>query len=196
VELNGAAKFSIPNSRFSIGVDANVFFFSNYIIGQFETRLSPMTVDAEGVKVYGNISHATIANASLTADWQLTEQLRWNGKVSYSSGRDAEGDPLPLISPVSWQSELQYQHQRFQAQAVVKGNTRQSNYGEKYGETAASEWVILNLSAQYQLSIANEQLSIRAGVENLFDKRYATYADWNHIPQKGRNIYMNLTFEL
>ena len=196
IEVNAAVKFRIPNSEFQMGVDGNVFFFSNYIIGQFETRLSPMTVGAEGVKVYGNISHATIANASLTADWQLTEQLRWNGKVSYSSGRDADGDALPLISPISWQTELQYHYKRLQAQATVKGNTRQSNYGEKYGETPASEWAIVNLSANYQLSIVNYQLSIRAGVENLFDKQYATYADWNHIPQKGRNIYMNLTLEL
>ena len=190
IEVNGTFHFSLPT--FHITIDANAFFFSNYIIGQFETRLSPMTVGAEGVKVYGNISHATIANASLTADWQLTEQLRWNGKVSYSSGRDADGDPLPLISPVSWQSELQYRYQRLQAQATVKGNTRQSNHGEKYGETAASEWAIVNLSAQYRFP----SFVVRAGVENLLDKRYATYADWNHIPQKGRNIYMNLTLEL
>ena len=154
-----------------------------------------MTVGAEGVKVYGNISHATIANVSLSWDWQITEQLRWNKKVSYSSGRDADGDALPLISPISWQSEWNYQHQRFQAQATIKGNARQSNYGEKYGETAAKAWTILNLSASYQCIMHNAQCIIRFGVENLFDKQYATYADWNHIPQKGRNIYMNLTFE-
>ena len=194
VELNGAAKFSVLNSQLS--VEGNVFLFSNYIIGQFETRLSPMTVGAEGVKVYGNISHATIANVSLSWDWQITEQLRWNKKVSYSFGRDADGDALPLISPISWQSEWIYQHQRFQAQATIKGNARQSNYGKKYGETAAKAWTILNLSASYQCIMHNAQCIIRFGVENLFDKQYATYADWNHIPQKGRNIYMNLTFEL
>ena len=194
IEVN--ANWQLAVSNWQLAIDANTFFFSNYIIGQFETRLSPMTVGAEGVKVYGNISHATIANASLTADWQLTEQLRWNGKVSYSSGRDADGDPLPLISPISWQTKLQYHYKRLQAQATVKGNTRQSNYGEKYGEMPASEWAIVNLSAQYQLAISNWQLAIRLGVENLFDKQYATYADWNHIPQKGRNIYMNLTLEL
>ena len=75
--------------------------------------------------------------------------------MSYSSGRDADGDALPLISPISWQSDWIYQHQRFQAQATIKGNARQSNYGEKYGETAAKAWTILNLSAQYQLSIVN-----------------------------------------
>ena len=191
VELNGAVKWH-PTERVNVTLDGNVFLFSNYIIGQFETRLSPMTVDAEGVKVYGNISHATIANVSLSWDWQITEQLRWNKKVSYSSGRDADGDALPLISPISWQSEWIYQHQRFQAQATIKGNARQSNYGEKYGETAAKAWTIVNLAAQYGFS----SITLRAGVENLFDKQYATYADWNHIPQKGRNIYLNLTFEL
>ena len=191
VELNGAIKWH-PTERVNVTLDGNVFLFSNYIIGQFETRLSPMTIGAEGVKVYGNISHATIANVSLSWDWQITEQLRWNNKVNYSSGRDADGDALPLISPICWQSEWIYQHQRFQAQATIKGNARQNNYGEKYGETAAKAWTIVNLSAAYQFS----SITIRTGIENLFDKKYATYADWNHIPQKGRNIYMNLTFAL
>ena len=155
-----------------------------------------MTVDAEGVKVYGNISHATIANVSLTLDWQISERFSWNKKVSYSSGRDADGDPLPLISPISWQSEWIYRHKRFQAQAMVKGNARQSIYGEKYGETAAAAWTIINLSAQYDVVFHDSRFVVRAGVENLLDKQYATYADWNHIPQKGRNIYLNLTFEL
>ena len=196
VEVNGAAKISFPDSQFSISLDASAFFFSNYIIGQFEMRLSPMTVGAEGVKVYGNISHATIANASLTTEWQLTEQLRWNGKVSYSTGRDADGDALPLISPVSWQTELQYNYRRLQLQAVVKGNARQNSYGVKYGESAAKAWTICNLGLVYDVRISSLQLLARAGVENLFDRHYATYADWNHIPQKGRNIYLNLTFTL
>ena len=196
IEVNTYYQLSIPNSHLSIGLDANAFFFSNYIIGQFETRLSPMTIGAKGVKVYGNISHATIANTSLTAEWQLTGHVHWNGRISYSMGRDADGDPLPLVSPVSWQTELQYHHQRLQVQATVKGNTRQSSFGAKYGETPANEWAIVNLSAQYQISIRHSAFIIRWGIENLLDKRYATYADWNHISQKGRNIYMNLTFAL
>ncbi|MBR1548411.1 MAG: hypothetical protein IJ637_06775 [Prevotella sp.] len=196
VELNGAVSVSLADNHLSLGIDANLFLFSNYIIGQQEPRLSAMTIGAEGVKVYGNIAHATIANASLSALWRIGQQWRWSGKASYGYGRDADGDQLPLISPVSWQSDWIYQHKRFQAQATVKGNARQSRFGEKYGETAADAWTIVNLAAQYQLRAMSYELTVRAGVENLFDKRYATYADWNHIPQKGRNIYMNLTLEL
>jgi iron complex outermembrane receptor protein len=88
----------------------------------------------------------------------------------------------------------------------VKGHPSQAKYGKKYGETETAAWTIVNLSAKYQFSIklyplgrrtlARQELALRAGVENLFDKYYATYADWCHIPQKGRNIYVNLSFEI
>ena len=78
----------------------------------------------------------------------------------------------------------------------MKGHTRQAKYGGKYGETETAAWTIVNLSANYQFTIHHSQFTIRAGVENLFDKYYATYADWCHIPQKGRNIYVNLSFEI
>lgn len=48
---------------------------------------------------------------------------------------------------------------------------------------------IINLSAVGQFSVGSSQFSVRAGIENLTDRHYATYADWCHIPQKGRNIY-------
>ena len=196
IELNGNYKLSTLNNKLSIGVDANAFFFSNYIIGQFETRLSPMTVDAEGVKVYQNLSHATIVNTSMNIQWRLFKALTWNTRLSYAIGHDDKDDPLPLISPFAYTSSLTFAHQRFQAKAELRGNTRQVNYGKKYGETATSAWVIGNISGQYTLLIDEHALTLRAGVENLFDKRYTTYADWCDIPQKGRNIYVNLSVQL
>ena len=165
-----------------------------------------MTVGAEGVKVYGNIDHATIANASLTAEWLPINGLRWSAKGTYSIGRDDEGESLPLIAPFTYQSRLSYATGSLSLQAEVKGHTRQAKYGGKYGETETAAWTIVNLSANYQFTIhrsaegrlqgKNSQFTIRAGVENLFHKYYATYADWCHIPQKGRNIYVNLTLEI
>ena len=192
IEVNGSYQLSTLRSQLSVGLDANAFFFSNYIIGQFENRLSAMTVGAEGVKVYGNIDHATIANVSLTAEWRPVKGLRWSAKGTYSMGRDDEGDNLPLIAPFTYQSRLSYTTGSLSLQAEVKGHTRQAKYGKKYGETETAAWTIVNLSANYQLY----QFTLRAGVENLFDKYYATYADWCHIPQKGRNIYVNLSFEI
>ena len=196
VELNANYQFSISNFQFSI--DGNAFFFSNYIIGQFEPRLSVMTVGAEGVKVYGNISHARIINTSLTSKWDVLPWLTWSTRLGYSRGTDDEDETLPLISPFSYNTSLNLRLGRFQGKAELQGNACQINYGKKYGETQTPAWAIFNLSANYQLSIFNSQLpvSLRAGIENLFDKRYTTYADWCDIPQKGRNIYVNISLEL
>ena len=194
VEVNAGVKGLLAGGLLTVGLDGNAFFFSDYIIGQFETRLSPMTVGAQGVKVYANISRATIANVTATVDWQLTGRLNWHVRVGYSSGRDAAGDGLPLIAPLSWQTALDYRCRGLQLQAVVRGNGRQHTFGGKYGESAAAAWVVSDLSVQYQWSLAQCRCVLQAGVENLLDRRYASYADWNRLPQKGRNIYGNLTF--
>ena len=196
VELNANYQLSIVHYQLSL--DANAFFFSNYIIGQFEPRLSVMTVGAEGVKVYGNISHARIINTSLTSKWDVLPWLTWNTRLGYSTGTDDKDDALPLISPFSYTTSLNLHRGRFLGKAELQGNARQTNYGKKYGETQTPAWAIVNLSANYQFSILNSQLpvSLRAGIENLFDKRYTTYSDWCDIPQKGRNVYINLSLEL
>ena len=196
IEVNANYQWSMFNGQCSMALDANAFFFQNYIIGQFEPRLSAMTVAAEGVKVYGNIPHATIANFSLTSKWDILPWLKWSTRLGYSLGCDNEGEPLPLISPFAYTTGLNVRFGRFQGKVEVQGNARQSNYGKKYGETPTAAWTIVNLSANYQLSIFNYQLALRAGIENLLDKRYTTYADWCDIPQKGRNIYVNLSVEL
>ena len=195
IELNGAITWR-PSAHFSLGADANTFLFSNYIIGQFENRLSAMTVDAEGVKVYGNLSHATIVNTSLNAQWQALPWLTWNGKVSYAAGRDDDQDPLPLISPFAYASNLDVKWKRLQTRVEVRGNLRQTDYAPKYGETQTDPWAIVNLNTTYTLPLRQTALTIRAGIENIFDKRYSTYADWCDIPQKGRNVYVNLAWEL
>ena len=153
IELNTAYQCSMFNGQWSMAIDANAFFFSNYIIGQFEDRLSAMTVGAEGVKVYGNIDHATIANTSLTAEWRPVSGLSWSAKGTYSVGRDDEGEPLPLIAPFTYQSRLSYATGPLSLQAEVKGHTRQAKYGKKYGETETAAWTIVNLSTQYQWSM-------------------------------------------
>lgn len=196
IELNGAAKFSMLNDQLSIGLDANAFFLSNYIIGQFENRLSPMTVDAEGVKVYGNLDHATIVNTSFTAEWKPLHWLAWNTRLSYAIGRDDKGDPLPLISPFAYTSNFTFAYKRLQGKVELRGNGKQVNYGKKYGETVTPAWVIGNISGEYTLSIHKYALTLRVGVENIADKRYTTYSDWCDIPQKGRNVYVNLSVQL
>ncbi|MBP5345799.1 MAG: hypothetical protein J6Y99_06275 [Bacteroidales bacterium] len=190
VELNAALQWT-PTERLSLGADGNVFFFSHYIIGQFEPRLSAMTVGAEGVKVYGNIRRATIANTTFSAQWQALQDLSLRVALSGGLGRDAADDNLPLIAPWGYVFDAVYLRDVLELRATVKGNARQTHFGAKYGETETPSYNVVGLSAQYHF----RHFTLRTGIENLFDQYYSTYADWRDIPQKGRNGYASLSIK-
>ncbi len=182
-------------SDWDVKVEGNAFFFSNYIIGQFEPQLSAMTVGAKGVKVYTNQPHSSIVNLSVASEWTIADWLQWNGKASFSYGCDKDGKGLPLISPLAYSSGLRFVYRQLEAQLGFHGNLRQHHVGTKYGETPTAAWTIWNLSAVVRHHVGDTRFSLRMGVENLFDKRYSAYSDWNGIPQKGLNIYTNLTVQ-
>lgn len=187
--LEASLTAGYSTERFSAKAEANAFFFSHYIIGTPDSRISPMTAGAAGVKVYGNIPHATIVNATLALSGLITPQLSWQAKLSYASGRDDEHDALPLIAPAGYSATLKYNTGTLVTALTADGALRQSRWGEKYGETVTPAYTVFNLTAEYPLTFSEVRISLRAGIENLLDRRYSTYADWNDIPQKGRNIY-------
>jgi len=194
-----SAKFRwMPSGRFNLSFDANAFLFSNYIIGQFEPRLSAMTVAAEGVKVYGNLSSASVLNASLTSQWHPLRALTAETTLSIARGTDNVGDPLPLIAPFSYSLRLLYTNSLFLLRGVLRGHARQTNYGAKYGETVTPAWTVVDITAESDLKwLTGKSIdsTLRLGVENLFDHRYTTYSDWCGIPQKGRNFFISLTLD-
>lgn len=78
----------------------------------------------------------------------------------------------------------------------LNGNARQFDFAPKYGEKETPAYAVYNISLQYPLSLGKVSLFLRAGVENVFDRRYSTYADWCGIPQKGRNAYVGFSATL
>ena len=188
------------NWKYNIGIDANTFFFSNYIIGQFEQRISPMTVGAEGVKVYANIPHAHIINTQLSTQIETPRihqiLFRWTGNISYSQGKDNQGDNLPFIAPWTFTTSLNIEATKWSAQILWKGNARQNSYGWKYGERITAGYGILNISAQHLFNVSSHTITLRAGAENILDHDYTTYSDWNKLPQKGRNFYISFALKI
>ena len=73
---------------------------------------------------------------------------------------------------------------------------RQNNFSEKYGETPTPGYNIWHINAGWRFNLGKVRCNLQAGIDNLFNKYYSTYSDWNHIPQKGRSIYTNLTLQL
>ena len=110
-------------------------------------------------------------------------------------GKDAEGDDLPFISPLAYATSIDFSLHKLQMGIILKGNAKQSKFAEKYGETVTPAYSIVNIHAQYAFAAFHAMLQLRAGIENLLDKTYSTYTDWNKIPQKGRNVYANINIQ-
>ncbi len=191
LELNTVSSFT--SKKFSIKAQADLFRISGYIIGKPNPGFSPMTIGANGVKVYEQLSQAMVFNASLSATCQLMKAFLLSGKTVYRAGRSG-ALRLPLIQPLSYGTTLQYQLKQFIAEASMEGALAQTRYSPEFGETPAKAYTVFNISASQQLNLNNHKLTIKAGIENLLDKYYSTFADWNRIPRMGRNIFINVIY--
>lgn len=194
IEANASVGYN--NKWVKIKAETNAFFFQDYIIGRPESRLSAMTIGAAGVKVYQNLKHAQIINTSLSADLNLVRWLLFENRVTYSYGRESTNAHLPLIAPLSYSGNLRFNWKNLEAEGGVQMASRNSRCGSEYGETPTPGYAVWHLSMGGHFQIGRVGTDLHFGIENIFDHYYSTYSDWNHIPQKGRNIYVNASFQL
>ena len=74
------------------------------------------------------------------------------------------------------------------------GNLAQKEFAATYGQTKTPDYLIFNFNAGYTFHYNQNLIKLQTGVENIFDKYYTTFSDWNKIPRMGRNVFVNLTF--
>ena len=190
--LEANAFVSFKNEKISAKLSAGYFHISDYIVGKVIGGLVPMTIGANGVKQYGSVDYATIFNADLTTQIQLFPFLKWNSQLNYARGKDDNKENLPFMSPFSYRSVLQFYRNRFSAEISVLGNSRYRDFAPVYGESETPDFTVFNANAGYQFSLSGVKILTKIGVENMFDRFYTTYSDWNKIPRPGRNFYVNL----
>ena len=190
-ELNASSSFT--TSRISVKMQANYFKISDYIIGKPHSDLIAMTIGANGVKIYEQLPKANIFNANVFVAWQLSKKLQLSGKAVYRLGK-ADSINLPLIQPFSYGTTLQFQKGRFFAEASMEGSLVQTNYSATFGETAAKAYTIFNISASSPIIFAKQKIVLKVGAENILDKYYTTFSDWNRIPRLGRNVFVNIVY--
>lgn len=193
-ELNGSVAWT--SDQVEARVEGNAFFFHNYIIGIPDERLSPMTIGAAGVKIYQNLNNAQIVNLLGMLNFSPWPWLRWENRLEYGYGRENTGARLPLIAPLTYRAKVKGQADNVEAEMGADFVARQSHYGEKYGEIPSVGYAVWHFSVGYRCALGSVSTNFHVGVDNLFDRYFSTYSDWNHIPQKGRNIYANVSFQL
>ena len=193
IEVNASA--SLTGNPIEARLEVNTFFFQNYIIGIPDSRLSAMTIGAAGVKLYQNLPSAQIVNATVNLNWQILRWLRWENNIRYSYGKENTGAWLPLIAPFSYQSKCKVLWGNVEAEVGTEVVARQNNFSQKYGETLTPGYNIWHINAGWRFNLGKVLCDLHVGIDNIFDHYYSTYSDWNHIPQKGRNIYTNISLQ-
>lgn len=194
--IEGSFSIGLKKEKLMIKANASYFYFYDYIIAQTDFSLSPMTIGANGVRVYSALDTATIFNTSLSFEYFVNPFFTWNLQTTYAIGKTNDNENLPFISPFSYTSSLRFKKNKFTSEIQLVGNATQSNFNAEFGEDQTPNFAILNINAGYQFKFGNTKLMLKTGIENVFDKNYSTYADWNNIPRMGRNMYVNLNYLL
>ncbi len=194
IEVN--TKISVPIEKLNFSLEGNYFHTMDFIVGEVNPALSVMTIGAEGVKIYKNLEYANLYNISLDTKYQITPEFTWTGLVSYHRGTDQDGRNLPFISPFTYNSMLQYTQGKFSGSLTMRGAADQVNFNPEFGEDRTDAYTVFSLSLGKSFSINNDDVYVKAGVENIFDELYSTYTDWNNIPRMGRNFFMTVSYAI
>jgi iron complex outermembrane receptor protein len=161
-----------------------------------DNSLSTMTIGAEGVKIYTNLEYAQLFNTSLSGRYSISNAFKWTGQISYHRGVDNDGENLPLISPLSYRSAIDFYKNQYSASLSVDGAGGQSNYNPTYGETKTAAYATLSASFGKRFFLNDNDLFVKTGIENILDTHYSSYTDWNNIPRMGRNFYLTISYSI
>jgi len=161
-----------------------------------DSEFAPMTIGAQGVKVYTNLDHAQLFNTSIQTEWQPINKLFVKAAASWHLGTDSEGENLPLISPLAYKTSVSYSKNGYSGTVSVNGNAAQENFNPTYGEMQTDAYTVVSATFGKRFFVAGNSLYAKTGVENIFDVNYTTFTDWNNIPRMGRNMFVTLSYSI
>lgn len=192
IEFYTSTQYKID--KLSVKWQGNYFHILDYIIGEPDKNLIPMTIGANGIKIYEALRYAHIFNTDLELEYRFVQGWSFKGKASYRYGEDFEKNRLPLIQPFNYKLGIRYDQKKWVAEAELDGSSRNKRYNATFGETPKAAYLVMNVAISKEFNLNRQKLTVKLGAENLFDKDYTTFSDWNNIPRPGRNLFLNLIY--
>ncbi len=186
-ETSREINVGISKNKANFSIQPQVFYrqIDNYIQGipsanEAVNSLSNLMAGAPAL-VYSN-TNAKIYG--LDTNWKLSINNQWSadGVVSYVRGKRIDSpDNLYRIAPTNARFSVNYQTAQSPLELTIESiiYARQKHVASYANESQTAGYGIVNLSAQWTV---NDQMQIRSGVTNLFDRFYA-----NHLNSVNRN---------
>jgi iron complex outermembrane receptor protein len=168
----------------------------HYILGIYQPSLSSMTMGANGVKTYKNISYATIAGIEAAFIYKSNNNIELISTLKYNYGADNDNNALPLITPLKNISSIKKQFKKISIQFETEAAATQNRVNKQVNETTTAGYFIANVRMSYSNLLKEKKYRIDLGVENIFDVAYKEHLDWGNINRPGRNVYVQLSVDL
>jgi hemoglobin/transferrin/lactoferrin receptor protein len=144
-----------------------------------------------------NAAQAYVSGFSFNARADITEAIGMSFSVSYTEGLDITNQlPLRHIPPVFGRAGITYRTKKFRGEFYTLFSDwkhfedlapEEQAKTHMYSVFGTPAWFTLNFAASYQL---NSLLQINAGLENILDTHYRTFASGISAP--GRNLFVAL----
>lgn len=129
--------------------------------------------DSDGNTLYRNIN-ASLRGTELELSSDISDNISSRVGISYTRGEGDNGD-LANIAPLTGNITLNYQRDTWAVGSEVVAADRQTNFDADVDVPEETPgFVVMNLYSHWQ---AFEQFTLEAGVENLFDKKYAYHVN-------------------
>lgn len=170
-----------------------LFHIKDYILGITKEDMSAMSMSAEGVKRYESLAYANLGHANIQVNWKVVNGLEWQNRFTYIRGKAENFGNLPFIAPASMLSTLKWMDPKWVgAEVTWRAQSAHRDYSSSYGEEYLKGYHTFDASLSRNIKVQQKHVLVKVGVENLMDKYYTTFADWNRIARMGRNFYANL----
>ncbi|WP_028115818.1 TonB-dependent hemoglobin/transferrin/lactoferrin family receptor [Ferrimonas senticii] len=137
---------------------------------------------------YINLDEVTMYGAEMQASHWITDDLKVWGNIAYTHGEDGNGDYLNTISPLKGNVGVNYFDELMGKPLDVALNVHFADHMSRTTDLALVDvdptgmnkvfntagWATVDFTVGVEMT---DNLQVRAGVYNLFDKEYVNYAD-------------------
>tara|TARA_B100000902_G_scaffold397112_1_gene459944 strand:+ start:105 stop:2153 length:2049 start_codon:yes stop_codon:yes gene_type:complete len=160
--------------------------------------ISPSNTSKKGYAVYNYMQQdATLYGGEINYSKETgIDWLSLNTSLEYIHGETAAGDPLPFISPLTFNQVINLElSSNYSVEVDFTSKAKQNRVSMFEEETAG--YSVLNLSGNWMTSFLNNDLNIFWSIDNVFDKEYYDHLSrlkTAGIHEMGRNISVGLKY--
>ena len=178
-EVSVSIDYNFANAYLSL----NVFYrdVDNFIQGTSYVNTGVATIDT-AVAAFANMMSggnpalqynnvdAKLYGGEINYGSQLSDTIAVNGSLSYVRGKRTDvSDDLYRLSPLNHLLSLDYNKNDLILSLISEISAAQNNVSEFNSEQKTSGYSLFHIKALFAVS---DQLTLRAGIDNLTDKRY------------------------